>query len=987
MSKQSEPDGKFRRRTARRILIFVAAGILITIFIRVLYRHYLTGAAEQLLRDGRMAFGQHEYPKAVDLAERVLLTSPDEASAWKLLAEAAGHAGQYQRSLEALNRYAEPNPSPAAKLGIRLGIHWMKQNRTMPAIQALKLAEKLNVDSTEAISLQEQIAAVTGHTRETVRCIVELLKRDAFTRGDMLLITAMTPSLGDVTRLDAIINADPSNKEPLMAKALSAVALNHVPQAESLLLEIIVAHPENFEAIATLGELYALMLPEKFLEWHNRLPAFMNDDPRVWSARGKWLAHVGRTESAIRCLHGALLREPEQLTTTAQLGQLLKAQGEAELGNLFTERGRRLQRITDLNRRLIEPRAEEFYLPMIIELEATGRYWEAWGWCMIHERTHNNPSPEILAGRKRIQALLHAELPRTAPGSLPGHDFDWEQYPLPNWSQLWIPDEQTSSGSVEAMTEIRFEDQSLQSGLDMRYVNSFTPEAGRRIFETMGAGVAVLDFDGDGWPDLYLPQGNTSVSNTSDGPSDELYRNQTGNRYIKVTMTSGIFEPCFSQGVAAGDFDNDGFQDLYIANLGRNSLYRNNGDGTFVDVTEQAGLKQAAWTVSCAIADLNGDGMPELFDVNYAEGKDLLTRTCLDASGRMMVCRPTVFDAALDSVAENLGDGSFQELQAPTGLDLPQGMGLGLAIADFSQDKRLDVFVANDMTANYLLINQQAELASSLSFLDEAFLRGVALDHFGLAQACMGVACADLNRDSQPDLFVTNFSQESNTLYMSQAGGHYLDQTQSAGLREPSFDMLGFGTQFLDADNDGWYDLAVMNGHIDEFVNEPYRMRTQFFRGLPDGQFTELLGTKAGALFDKLRLGRGMALLDWNRDNLVDFVATDLEDAVLLAENRSKTSHRSLNLKLAGTQSSRDAVGARVRVTLAPGQESFAWVMAGDGYESSNERLIRVGCGDVDQVEHVEILWPSGYVSTADHVQLNRTWMSVEGQGKLYSQP
>jgi hypothetical protein len=291
------------------------------------------------------------------------------------------------------------------------------------------------------------------------------------------------------------------------------------------------------------------------------------------------------------------------------------------------------------------------------------------------------------------------------------------------------------------------------------------------------------------------------------------------------------------------------------------------------------------------------------------------------------------------------------------------------------------------MTANYLLINEQTEADQKLRFRDEAFLKGVALDQFGFAQACMGVACADLNRDGLPDLFATNFAQEANTLYLSQPGGDYQDQTQSAGLREPSFDQLGFGTQFLDADNDGWYDLAVMNGHIDEFVNEPYRMKAQFFRGLPDGRFAELFAPEAGTLFDKLRLGRGMALLDWNRDGLVDFVATDLEDAALLAENHTKTDHRSLRLQLIGTESSRDAIGAKVRVTVSSGQERFAQITAGDGYESSNERLITLGCGPIDQVDHVEITWPSGQVSTADRVQLDQAWLLIEGQTKWHPRP
>jgi hypothetical protein len=365
--------------------------------------------------------------------------------------------------------------------------------------------------------------------------------------------------------------------------------------------------------------------------------------------------------------------------------------------------------------------------------------------------------------------------------------------------------------------------------------------------------------------------------------------------------------------------------------------------------------------------------------VNYVHGPDLLTGYCTDPHGRRSVCRPTVFDPTLDTVCLNQGAGHFLEQQHECGLDRPQGMGLGLVIADFNDDGRLDVFVANDMTANFLLINDQASPDQPLHFHDEAILRNVALDQYGLAQACMGVACADLNRDAVPDLLVTNFAKESNTLYLSQPGGFFQDRTQEADLRKPSFDPLGFGAQFFDADNDGWNDLAVVNGHIDEFVNQPFRMKMQLFRGHPNHRFTEIFASQAGDLFDKLRLGRGLAVLDWNRDGQTDFVATDLEDAVLLAENQSDHPHHSLQIKLVGTQSNRDAIGAKLRITVTQGDERFLQVTAGDGYQSSNERILRMGVGLLEEVEQIEIRWPSGQITRADHVRVDQQWLWIEG--------
>jgi hypothetical protein len=291
------------------------------------------------------------------------------------------------------------------------------------------------------------------------------------------------------------------------------------------------------------------------------------------------------------------------------------------------------------------------------------------------------------------------------------------------------------------------------------------------------------------------------------------------------------------------------------------------------------------------------------------------------------------------------------------------------------------------MTANYLLINNTDSPGGVPKFAEEAFLKGVALDMNGLAQACMGVACSDVNRDGRPDLFITNFARESNTLYLSTQNGIYEDQTQQANLRAPSFEPLGFGTQFIDADHDGWSDLVVMNGHIDEFINEPYRMAAQIFSGGPGSRFTELSSDQAGSLFKEQRLARGLAKLDWNRDGRTDFVATDLERPLMLAQNTTATNNHSLHLQLTGTTSSRDAVGARIDVLVSEGDERVLQLTAGDGYESSNERVLEVGLGEAESVNRLRIHWPSGVVAVYDNVKADRVLHVIEGQKELFVVP
>ena len=928
---------------------------------------------------------QHDYSTArVSFAHTVKL-APEGAKGWALLAEAACHDRQAEQSLDALKSLVRLDPAKGSALGTKLSRIWTSRYLIKPGLQAVQLAAQANPRSPEPDRMLAQIFMITGHRQAATESLVQLIRKNSFTRDDLIGLSAATPCKDLPEQRQRMLQEDPMNKSPLLQTARLQIEQSQFDEAERLLLELTKADPADAEAQGVLAELYALHLPEKFYRWHAELPVHADRDSRVWAARGRWLWRVGKIDSAIRCLHESLDREPEQLATTMLIGQLLKSSNELELGNSYSQRGLHLQRIMDLSVRMTEPRANDYLGQMIEELEAAGRLWEAWGWCVLGEPSNKDQRQWILDRKRRIQSRLHATLARTDRLGLPGQNVDWNRFPLPDWSNSPSDDFPKENFRVASDTEvsgskIHFADRADEIGLDFRFVNSYTPAAGRMIFEAMGAGVAVLDFDRDNWPDLYFPQGNTSPSINSQGPSDQLYRNLQGEQYYPVTSPAGINERSYSQGVSAGDFNDDGFTDLYIANLGRNCLYRNNGDGTFIDVTDSAGLSQSIWTVSCAVADLNGDGFPELFDVNYLQGPDLLTGYCTDAYGRRSVCRPTAYDTTFNTVCLNLGDGRFLEQQRECGLDLPQGRGLGLVIADFNEDDRLDVFIANDMSANFLLINEQTSTDQPLHFRDEAVLRNVALDEFGLAQACMGIACADINRDQLPDLYVTNFARESNTLYLSQEGGFYRDSTQSADLRRSSFEPLGFGTQFLDADNDGWSDLAVVNGHIDEFLDEPFRMKAQFFRGQPDGRFEELPGTQAGELFEKHRLGRGLALLDWNRDGRLDFVATDLEEAVLLAENQTRTENRSLCLRLVGTRSNRDGIGAKVRICITDDEQRFVQRTAGDGYECSNEQFLNIGVGNHPIVAFVEVNWPSGEKTRLESLSTEQDWLLIEGR-------
>ena len=453
-----------------------------------------------------------------------------------------------------------------------------------------------------------------------------------------------------------------------------------------------------------------------------------------------------------------------------------------------------------------------------------------------------------------------------------------------------------------------------------------------------------------------------------------------------MTVSTGIRETDYSQGLAVGDLDADGWPDIFVANVSGNRLFRNNGDGTFDDVTRQAGVSDNAWSTSAVCADFNGDGLPDLYVVNYLAGPNLLDRICKRSDGRPRACTPHEFEAAEDQLLLNLGDGSFRDVSLESGVIAPGGKGLGVIAADFDGTGRLSLFVANDTSANFFFHNQAPHAGAIPRFHESAVVTGLAFDLEGHGQACMGIAAGDADGDQELDLFVTNYYDESNTLYRRQSGQLFLDSTAQAGLREPSLKQLGFGTQFIDVDLDGWLDLVVTNGHVDDETDRgvPLHMPTQVFNNIGHGRFVEVASVELGSWFKRKYLGRGLARLDWNRDGKEDFIVSHLDSPAALMTNTSERCGRSLTLQLVGTASPRDPIGATVRMQSSQ-QTSTQQLVAGDGYQASNQRQLVFGAG-TDQSVVISIVWPSGKHETFANVMTDRAWLVIEGRG-IYRLP
>jgi hypothetical protein len=524
--------------------------------------------------------------------------------------------------------------------------------------------------------------------------------------------------------------------------------------------------------------------------------------------------------------------------------------------------------------------------------------------------------------------------------------------------------------------EIRLSDVHEAAGIHFQYFNG---ETGLKyLLESMGGGVAVLDYDLDDWPDLYLVQGcRLPHDPLQTAHRDRLFRNLGDGRFADVTDAAGIDERGYGQGCAVGDYDNDGDPDLFVANYGQSVLYRNNGDGTFTDITAAAGLLGQRWAASAGFADLDKDGALDLYVGTYVTE----LRVCRGIGGKIATCDPANFDAEPDLLYRNLGQGSFADVTKSAGLTAPDGKGLGVVLADLDNDSWTDIYVANDGTPNHLYKNTSE--GGTLSFQEIGQLAGVAVSGEGKAQGSMGIACADFENDGRLDLYVTNFIEETYVLYKNLGGMLFEDVTRRSGTDAATRPWVGFGVQPVDFDLDGLPDLIVANGHIDDFRfrDEPWKMPPQLFQNLGGGRFADV-SVAAGPYFGGEYLGRGAARLDWDRDGDDDAVIVHQDAPLALLRNDTPGKGNWLALKLHGVSSCRDAIGARIEVHTPAGIRMIE-NSAGDGFYSSNQRCCRVGLGAISQVDKVVVRWTSGLVEQLVDPELNETHVLIEGRQNL----
>ncbi len=523
-----------------------------------------------------------------------------------------------------------------------------------------------------------------------------------------------------------------------------------------------------------------------------------------------------------------------------------------------------------------------------------------------------------------------------------------------------------NSRNIHTLAPIRFRDVARSAGLDFVLQNNPTPQ--KHMIETMPGGVAVFDYNGDGLTDIYFTNGAAIPSLRKDSPKffNRLYRNDGGMSFTDVTSEAGVAGAGYSMGAAAADYDNDGHVDLFVAGVYRNILYRNLGNGKFEDVTEKAGIKSDQWSVAAGWFDYDNDGRLDLFVVNYAKWTPAFDRFCGDRGRNIRIyCHPKYFEGVSNTLYRNRGDGTFEDVTARAGIAPHIGRGMSVAFADYDNDGFTDVFVTNDNLPNFLFHNR-----GSGTFEEVGLPAGVALTANGLPIASMGADFRDYDNDGLPDINVTALTGETFPLFRNQGNGLFQDATYSSRLGLLSAPRSGWSNGFFDFNNDGWKDLFTANSHVNDrvelFEATEYKQANSIFANLGDGTFRDA-SAEAGEGFRVAKAHRGSGFADFNNDGKIDVVVTALGEPVELWQNLSPDDNHWLILKLIGTRSNRDGIGARIRL----GNQSNHMTTA-VGYASSSHQGVHFGLGKTEKIDKIEIRWPSGIVQILRDVKTNQ---------------
>ncbi len=776
-------------------------------------------------------------------------------------------------------------------------------------------------------------------------------------------------------RLDEAGRAAPEDDRVWLGEASFATRTARFAEADAWLKRCLERRPEDPSVWgARLEWAMASDRLVEVLESMRHLPAGALEPEAMLSLRAWLAARLGEPIAEQSALEQLLERVPGDTRALSRLTELAVRAGRTDQVDRLRRRKAELDRATDAYRKILTPKAPDGRFDELGRLaESLGRWFEARGWwtLALQQPAHAAEARDALARIDRAEAA-RPSIP-VAPTTMADAMADL----------IRRDDRGRDSARSGAPSAVPiFRDDAEAAGLRIIYENDPTPLC--RMPELMGGGVGLLDYDGDGLLDVYAVQGGKLPDEPEPAAvaqGDRLFRNRGDGTFADVTVASGLsaMRGGYGHGVAVGDVDNDGHPDVLVTRWRSYALYRNRGDGTFADVTESWGLGGGRdWPTSAAFADLDGDGDLDLYVCHYSTWDPRTSPPCANPNkpGAYSYCGPLSFTSMPDHVFRNDG-GRFVNVSEPSGVRAAdrEGRGLGVVAAHLDDDDRIDLFVANDRTANLLFRNQ-----GGFRFEETGAESGVATNADGNYLAGMGVACNDLDGDGRLDLAVTNFFGESTIFYQNLGGGQFVNRTAAVGLSAPSRYLLGFGVALFDVNNDGRLDLATANGHVNDLrPNVPFAMPAQLLMGSPSGRLVDV-SARAGPPWQVPRLGRGLASGDLDNDGRLDLVIVSAGGPLAYFHNGGPAGH-SITLGLEGLPpgSNRDGVGARVVLTSG-GRRQVCERVGGGSFLSASDGRIHFGLGESPTIEAVEVRWPSGRVDRYKGLKADAGYLLREGR-------
>ena len=963
-------------------------------------------------------------------AAAALAASPGSPEWLDLAAVASERTRDYTAAVQYLQRLHAVRKLPTERL-LKLA-RLAELSGDLLAAEAV-LSQLVRDEPNSEVALRQLVNLLLAECRrfETQPLLRRLVQNRSFLLDELAMLGSREELLSDEALLKAARNSS-SRPLALMAQASAALFLGKPEDALNILEGVPLPSAGQAEFVSVVARGYVGKADEDGMAaWAQEHSSLLETHPDgAWCLA--WLAaRQGHLDSARSFFLKALSLDYNHRAALQQFGSLLAAANYPEAARPLLERAQLLNETEQLlHRVLTDDQTAPQMLRIATAMEQLGRLQEAWAWHMAVAGYH----PAAAAASSKRSAELEQQLQlqpefgnfpedlhrQLAAMVLTDRSADSRQTKVAASGARLAPVNQSSPADAP---EPRFEDHAESLGIVQPWFfgQSTSEPRGLSVLQGFGGGVAAFDFDNDLWTDLCFTQGSALPRETDDSRStDILLRNVRG---LSAASAPAALPPDFDygQGIAAGDFNEDGFSDLLIASTVGTRLLQNNGDGSFTDITAVALPSSAGWVTSCAIADVTGDGIADLFEVRYADGSDPQTKLCPSGPARLpRSCRPDLFPAAPDRLLAGDGSGAF----TVAGADFfppDEGRGLGLLIGDFDDSGHNSAFISNDMTPNALRVLQTNAAAGTLpstkgsdadsaafssaapgtsssgavtpaALIDIAALRGCAVNGAGRIQAGMGIAWGDFNRDDFCDFFVTNFLAETNTLFASAAGGFFEDLSSSTGADAGSLDLLSFGAQAVDANLDGLQDLFVLNGHVDDYqhFDLPWKMPPAAWIAVPNGRFQRGSPDVFGTSSKTPALGRALARLDWNRDGKNDLVATFLDRHPALFINVSRTVGRPLRVSTIGTRSCRHPVGASL--SLDSGDQAFprqrSWVTAGDGYYSACEHTSAFALSVAHDTSLLTIRWPShaerqqfSIATPVDEIAL------IEGRSTIYALP